>query len=110
MYHTYAHLLMPKLLKISDKPSSSLLHFKSIELAEQMTLLDAQLFMRLDSSELILWVEEQNEDKSPNLTRFTEHFNNMSYWCRYTRVFLVVVAPKYQLFSYGSIPFEPVPL
>ena len=60
----------------------SLLHFKSVDLAEQMTLLDAQLFMHLDSAELILWVQEQNEDKSPNLTKFTEHFNNMSYWCR----------------------------
>jgi len=53
-----------------------------VELAEQMTLLDAQLFLRLDSAELILWVQEQNEDKSPNLTKFTEHFNNMSFWCR----------------------------
>ena len=58
------------------------MHFKSVDLAEQMTLLDAQLFMHLDSAELILWVQEQNEDKSPNLTKFTEHFNNMSYWCR----------------------------
>ena len=63
------------------KPSS-LLQFKSLDLAEQMTLLDSQLFIRLDSAELILWVQEQNEDKSPNLTKFTEHFNNMSYWCR----------------------------
>jgi Rap guanine nucleotide exchange factor 1 len=53
-----------------------------VDLAEQMTLLDAQLFMHLDSAELILWVQEQNEDKSLNLTKFTEHFNNMSYWCR----------------------------
>ena len=53
-----------------------------MDLAEQMTLLDAQLFLRLDSAELILWVQEQNEDKSPNLTKFTEHFNNMSFWCR----------------------------
>ena len=66
----------------SGKPSS-LLQFKSLDLAEQMTLLDSQLFIRLDSAELILWVQEQNEDKSPNLTKFTEHFNNMSYWCRY---------------------------
>lgn len=61
---------------------NNLLSFKSTELAEQMTLLDAQLFLRLDSAELILWVQEQNEDKSPNLTKFTEHFNNMSFWCR----------------------------
>lgn len=62
--------------------NKSLLSFKSMELAEQMTLLDAQLFLRLDSAELILWVQEQNEAKSPNLNKFTEHFNNMSFWCR----------------------------
>lgn len=38
--------------------------------------------MRLDASELLIWVQEQNEEKSMNLTKFTEHFNNMSFWCR----------------------------
>uniref|UniRef100_A0A3B5PW91 Rap guanine nucleotide exchange factor (GEF) 1b n=1 Tax=Xiphophorus maculatus TaxID=8083 RepID=A0A3B5PW91_XIPMA len=32
--------------------------------------------------EVLLWAKEQNEEKSPNLTQFTEHFNNMSYWVR----------------------------
>lgn len=68
-------------MMLNSKPTN-LLNFKSVELAEQMTLLDAQLFLRLDSAELILFVQEQNEDKSPNLTKFTEHFNNMSFWCR----------------------------
>jgi len=76
--------LLPELdtsgLSFSHK--TGLLSFKSMDLAEQMTLLDAQLFLRLDSAELILWVQEQNEDKSPNLTKFTEHFNNVSFWCR----------------------------
>ena len=44
--------------------------------------LDSNLFLRLDAAELMNWVEEQNEEKSPNLTKFTEHFNNMSYWTR----------------------------
>ena len=44
--------------------------------------LDSQLFLRLDSAELLLWVQEQSEEKSVNLTKFTEHFNNMSYWTR----------------------------
>lgn len=34
----------------------------------------------LQIPEVLLWAKEQNEEKSPNLTQFTEHFNNMSYW------------------------------
>jgi len=59
-----------------------LLDFKSSELAEQMTLLDAELFLRIEIPEVLVWAQEQNEEKSPNLTLFTEHFNNMSYWAR----------------------------
>jgi len=33
---------------------------------------------------VLLWAKEQNEEKSPNLTQFTEHFNNMSYWYIFT--------------------------
>lgn len=36
-------------------------------------------------SELLLWAQQQTEEHSPNLTRFTGHFNNMSYWVR-TRI------------------------
>ena len=77
---------------------TSLLNFKSLDVAEQMTLLgkssatlnktfkfywsDSQLFLRIDSAELLIWVQEQSEEKSLNLTKFTEHFNNMSYWTR----------------------------
>ncbi|CAB4057347.1 RAPGEF1 [Lepeophtheirus salmonis] len=66
----------------SKSKTFNILNFKSTDLAEQMTYLDYQLFIRLDTVELILWVQEQNEDKSYNLTKFTEHFNNMSFWCR----------------------------
>ena len=38
--------------------------------------------MRIDAAELLTWVQEQSEEKSINLTKFTEHFNNMSYWTR----------------------------
>lgn len=61
---------------------TQLLEFKSSELAEQMTLLDAELFMRIEIPEVLVWAQEQNEEKSPNLTLFTEHFNKMSYWAR----------------------------
>ena len=64
------------------KQPPSLLHFKSSDLAEQITLLDAQHFWKLEPTELLLWVKEQNEEKSPNLVKFTKHFNAMSFWCR----------------------------
>lgn len=38
----------------------------------------------LQIPEVLLWAKEQNEEKSPNLTQFTEHFNNMSYWYIFT--------------------------
>uniref|UniRef100_A0ABM5F6G6 Rap guanine nucleotide exchange factor 1 isoform X8 n=1 Tax=Pogona vitticeps TaxID=103695 RepID=A0ABM5F6G6_9SAUR len=56
--------------------------FHSHEIAEQLTLLDAKLFYKIEIPEVLLWAKEQNEEKSPNLTQFTEHFNNMSYWVR----------------------------
>uniref|UniRef100_A0A670YBA0 Rap guanine nucleotide exchange factor 1 n=1 Tax=Pseudonaja textilis TaxID=8673 RepID=A0A670YBA0_PSETE len=53
--------------------------FHSHEISEQLTLLDAELFYKIEIPEVLLWAKEQNEEKSPNLTQFTEHFNNMSY-------------------------------
>lgn len=77
-----------------------LLDLKSTDIAEQMTLLgipknlaeiktnkiihivDAQLFFKIEIPEVLIWAREQNEESSPNLTLFTEHFNKMSYWAR----------------------------
>lgn len=64
---------------------ASLLDFKAQDIAEQMTLLDAELFLMMEIPEVLLWAREQNEERAPNLTRFTEHFNKMSYWAR-TRI------------------------
>ncbi|XP_022672783.1 rap guanine nucleotide exchange factor 1-like isoform X2 [Varroa destructor] len=61
---------------------NTLLSFKSEALAQQMTLLDNELFQKIDIPEVLIWAKQQNEERSPNLTRFTEHFNNMSYWAR----------------------------
>ncbi|XP_021695091.1 guanine nucleotide-releasing factor 2 isoform X4 [Aedes aegypti] len=60
----------------------TLLDLKSAEIAEQMTLLDAELFHKIEIPEVLIWAQEQNEERSPNLTTFTEHFNKMSYWAR----------------------------
>ncbi|XP_058064062.1 guanine nucleotide-releasing factor 2 isoform X2 [Anopheles bellator] len=65
---------------VTSQPS--LLDLKSAEIAEQMTLLDAELFLKIEIPEVLIWAQEQCEERSPNLTRFTEHFNKMSYWAR----------------------------
>ncbi|XP_068248413.1 rap guanine nucleotide exchange factor 1 isoform X3 [Palaemon carinicauda] len=80
-YHAPKESLCIASLGITTK-QANLLDFKSREIAEQMTLLDAELFDVMEIPEVLLWAQEQNEEKSPNLTTFTEHFNKMSYWAR----------------------------
>ena len=63
---------------ISNPPT--LLDLKSTEIAEQMTILDAELFYKIEIPEVLVWAQEQNEERSPNLTLFTAHFNKLSYW------------------------------
>lgn len=74
----YTHVLTSTTL--NTRTSTTLLDFKSEQIAEQMTLLDAELFMKIEIPEVLIWAQEQKEESSPNLTRFTEHFNKMSYW------------------------------
>ncbi|XP_053334754.1 rap guanine nucleotide exchange factor 1b isoform X6 [Clarias gariepinus] len=78
----HTHILQPLAARgVSARPGT--LHdFRSHEIADQLTLLDAELFYKIEIPEVLLWAKEQNEEKSPNLTQFTEHFNNMSYWVR----------------------------
>lgn len=45
-----------------------------------MTLIDLKLFDKIELSEVLLWSTKQNEQFSPNLIKFTEHFNSISYW------------------------------
>ncbi|XP_054895099.1 rap guanine nucleotide exchange factor 1 [Poeciliopsis prolifica] len=66
---------------ISARPGT-LLDFRSQDLAEQLTLLDSDLFCKIQLPEVLLWSKEQNEERSPHLTEFTQHFNNVSFWVR----------------------------
>uniref|UniRef100_A0A3P8U8I1 CRK SH3-binding GNRP n=1 Tax=Amphiprion percula TaxID=161767 RepID=A0A3P8U8I1_AMPPE len=66
---------------VAARPGT-LLDFRSQDLAEQLTLLDSELFYKIQLPEVLLWSKEQNEEKSPNLTEFTQHFNNVSFWVR----------------------------
>jgi len=71
-------------MAISSKPKT-ILDFKPEEIAEQITIVDSDFFGKIEVAEALLWAKEQKEEVIPNLTRFTEHFNNMSYWIR-TRI------------------------
>ncbi|XP_072243223.1 rap guanine nucleotide exchange factor 1-like [Leuresthes tenuis] len=66
---------------VAARPGT-LLDFRSVDLAEQLTLLDSELFCKVELPEVLLWSKEQNEERSPNLTEFTQHFNNVSFWVR----------------------------
>lgn len=63
---------------ISNPPT--LIDLKSTDLAEQMTILDAELFEKIEVPEVLLWSQQQCENMSPNLTLFTAHFNKLSFW------------------------------
>ncbi|XP_041049360.1 rap guanine nucleotide exchange factor 1b isoform X7 [Carcharodon carcharias] len=78
----FASLMKPLAARGVAARPGTLHDFHSHEIAEQLTLLDADLFYKIEIPEVLLWAKEQNEEKSPNLTEFTEHFNNMSYWVR----------------------------
>uniref|UniRef100_A0A8D0CL09 CRK SH3-binding GNRP n=1 Tax=Scleropages formosus TaxID=113540 RepID=A0A8D0CL09_SCLFO len=78
----YSSLFKPLSARGVAARPGTLHDFRSHEIAEQLTLLDAELFYKIEIPEVLLWAKEQNEEKSPNLTEFTEHFNNMSYWVR----------------------------
>uniref|UniRef100_A0A3Q3IV55 Rap guanine nucleotide exchange factor (GEF) 1b n=1 Tax=Monopterus albus TaxID=43700 RepID=A0A3Q3IV55_MONAL len=74
----YTNSLKPLAARgVSARPGT--LHdFRSHEIADQLTLLDAELFYKIEIPEVLLWAKEQNEEKSPNLTQFTEKLNNFN--------------------------------
>jgi len=75
--------LQQDILLIQNSISSKraiLLDFHAMEISEQLTLLDSELFLKIQLSEILYMSIEKGEDFSPNLAAFTEHFNNISYW------------------------------
>lgn len=66
---------------LSDK-HVTMFSFHSEDIAKQLTIQDAQYYSRIEIPEILSWGKAQNEDLAPNLAAFTEHFNQVSYWCR----------------------------
>lgn len=81
-----AHLDPTKVLLPSVAISTKvkkLFDFKSEELAEQITFLDCELFSKIEVAEALMSAKNpKNTANIPNLAKFTEHFNNKSYWIR----------------------------
>ena len=59
---------------------ATLLDFHASDISAQLTLLDSELFLKIQLSEILYLSIEKGEEYSPNLAAFTEHFNNISYW------------------------------
>ncbi|CAB3400570.1 unnamed protein product [Caenorhabditis bovis] len=64
------------------KKPHDLFDFKSADIASQLTWIDSQLYHRIETAELLWWAEDQNVQKCPNLSAFTQQFNNLSFWAR----------------------------
>ncbi|XP_071947280.1 rap guanine nucleotide exchange factor 1-like isoform X2 [Antedon mediterranea] len=86
MEHNKDLILSTAKVPVCSLPSTikraSIFEFKESEIAQQMTILDSELFLKIEIPEVLLWAREQSEKLSPNLTIFTEHFNKVSYWVR----------------------------
>ncbi len=82
-FQTNNEQLQQEVVLIQNSISSkraTLLDFHAIEISEQLTLLDSELFLKIQLSEILYMSIEKGEEYSPNLAAFTEHFNNISYW------------------------------
>lgn len=58
----------------------TIIDFDADEVAKQLTILDADYFFRVDIPEMLFWAKDHDEEKCPQLTLFTTHFNSVSQW------------------------------
>uniref|UniRef100_A0A8C4PXG8 Ras-GEF domain-containing protein n=1 Tax=Eptatretus burgeri TaxID=7764 RepID=A0A8C4PXG8_EPTBU len=84
--------------EVMSSRSCSLLDFSSQSIAEQITLSDAEFFYKIEIPELLLWTQELAEEQSPNLAKFTDHFNSISCWVQTLVVRLQKQAEREKLF------------
>ncbi|VDP14436.1 unnamed protein product [Onchocerca flexuosa] len=87
--YTFARILRKRLMSRMDLKSTQKFKAASKEQINMRSLSSrhAEEFhvtskWYFQPAEMLWWAQEQNEKKSPNLCRFTEHFNKVSYWVR----------------------------
>lgn len=69
-------------MSIRSDQDRTFLDFKSNEIADQMTLLDSELFSKFGIPEMLYYSREQNEEHCPNLAAFAMQINRMSSWVK----------------------------
>ncbi|KAB7500381.1 Rap guanine nucleotide exchange factor 1 [Armadillidium nasatum] len=69
-------------LTIKNQHQYTFLDFKSSEIADQMTLLDSELFSKFGIPELLHYSRDQDEEHCPNLAQFAMQINRMSSWVK----------------------------
>lgn len=67
---------------VMSRSPFTIFDFHACEIAQQLTLIDANNFAAIEIPEILAWGKEQSETNSPNLVVFTDHFNKVSYWSR----------------------------
>jgi son of sevenless-like protein len=61
-----------------------LLEWPSVEIARQMTLIEADLFRKIEPKECFGLAWSKNKDMAPNLVQISERFNNVNNWVQRT--------------------------
>jgi son of sevenless-like protein len=61
-----------------------ILEWPSIEIARQLTLIESDLFKKIEPKECfgLGWSKSNKEDLSPNIVAITDRFNKMGFWIR----------------------------
>ena len=75
-----------KSLTLDDQ--SRILEWDTVEIAQQLTLIDAKMFRKIQIHQLLLkrWTKPDNEDDCRELLEMINRFNSLSFWVQYVIV------------------------
>lgn len=70
------------MLTLKRSNRSDFLDFGASELAEQLTIMEHNLFMKIDTKEFFdqAWTKKNAVELAPKISQYIEHFNRITYW------------------------------